>query len=152
MNTLQHLLSTPANPTPVEIRFFDEQKRRDRDDARRMEREVDSFKKAAARATAAQRTELALLTQVKAKSDTPPAPKKMSLMASLTAQKPPSSPLQLLAPSSTESKKRPNADVTSGAPATKKPSTELTNASAAPTEATNTKIPLVKYNRNDDDE
>lgn len=137
----------------IEARFFNDQKRKERDEDRRLEREVSSFKKAAAMASASHKTEPALLSMIKPRAESTPISKKISPLAKISAVKPITSSKASVSSStintevsssSYESKKRPAEDIEKDAPATKKNVT-------APTPA-QPKIPLVKYNRNDDDE
>lgn len=108
-------------------------------------------------ASASHKSEPALLSMIKPRAESSPIAKKISPLAKISAVKPittststtSSSTTIITAEASTtssESKKRSAEDIEKDAPATKK---NLTVAAAAPAQA---KIPLVKYNRNDDDE
>lgn len=137
------------------MRYFNEQKLKEREEDRRLERQVDSFKKAAALASANHKSEPTLLSVIKPRSDTTSITKKISPIAKISAVKPVPSSTASTAPKAEDSKKRLNADLEKNAPATKKPTLEDTSAipasATAPKPAT-PKIGLVKYNRNDDDE
>lgn len=151
---------TNSNPLlyvfPItEARFFDEQKMREREEERRMERQVDNFKKAAALASATHKSEPAILSLIKPKSDAPTITKKIAPIAKIVAVKPVSSSSSTSASEKTltvsDVKKRTSEIIEEEAPQAKRAKLDQEKVdNAQQTTVSTPKIPLVRYRRDDD--
>jgi len=140
-------LTSDSDLLRSEARFFDEQKIREREEGRRLEMQLDQFKRASALASVTTQPDLPTLPLMIKKSPPSTMAKKFSPLALLAnAKKSPQTP------SDSASKKRSAEDVQDGSPNTKKPKLEEKEGQ---TKAENGSLAkprgLVKYNRIDDE-